>query len=68
MEDIYKHIPKNIKFYREQKELSVEEVAKYTGRTVNYISGLENGEKKPSLNTLAKLSDLFDVNITRLIL
>lgn len=49
------------------RELTLVEVAKQTGLSVSFLSDLERGQTRPSLDTLEKLSKFYSVNINELI-
>lgn len=49
------------------RELTLVEVAKETGLSVSFLSDLERGQTRPSLDTLEKLSKFYRVNINELI-
>lgn len=51
---------RNIKFEREKREWTLEEVAERVGITKQSISAIENGEADPSYKTLCKLEKLFN--------
>ena len=49
------------------RELTLVEVGKQTGLSVSFLSDLERGQTRPSLDTLEKLSKFYGVNINELI-
>lgn len=49
------------------RELTLAEVAKQTGLSVSFLSDLERGQTRPSLDTLEKLSNFYGVNTNELI-
>ncbi len=49
------------------RELTLVEVAEKTGLSVSFLSDLERGQTRPSLDTLEKLSNFFGVNVNELI-
>ena len=51
---------KNIKFRREQKKWSQEELSEKTGVTRNTISDIETGQKFARAKTLVKLAEAFE--------
>lgn len=51
-----KCLGKNLRFYRLQKNISQEELARLTGVHRTYISTLEKGASNITLDTLAKLA------------
>ena len=52
---------KQIRFLREQKELSQEDFAEVVGIHRTYIGGIERGERNPTLTTIYKLAKALDV-------
>lgn len=52
-----------IKYLRETKELKQSDLAKHIGKTSNYLSMIETGKRKPSLDLLFKLSRYFNVDL-----
>jgi transcriptional regulator with XRE-family HTH domain len=51
-----------IRFERLKKRLKQEDVAKKIGKSQNYYSRMENGERDFSLKNLMKLMDIFDID------
>ena len=56
----YKIVGKNIKYYRKQKNLTQEQMAESLELSVGFISQLERGIAKMSLDTLIDLCDILD--------
>ena len=50
---------RNIKYERERRGWTLDEVAEQIGITKQSISAIENGESDPSYRTLCKLEKLF---------
>lgn len=61
--EIYKLIGKNLKSLRTLYNLTLNELSKITGFSVNYIGNIERGERKPALQTLQLLAHIFNINI-----
>lgn len=53
----------NLKFYRQSRGLSQEQLAVRAGITVRYIAFLESGQKKPSLTLAFKISRILQASI-----
>jgi transcriptional regulator with XRE-family HTH domain len=51
----------NIKFLREQRQLTQQDVARAAACSVQTVSSWENGRKTPRINTLETLAALFGV-------
>ncbi|WP_420913486.1 helix-turn-helix domain-containing protein [Clostridium sporogenes] len=53
-----------IKFFRQQKAITVKELSKLSGVATGYISDLENENKNnPSTETMKRISEALDQNI-----
>ena len=67
----YSMIGKNIKYYRKKKsiwcKITQATLAKYTGKTAQYISKVERGLVKPDLQFLATVADVLDCDVTDLL-
>ena len=62
-----KDIGAKIKFYRQQQRLTQEEFAEIIGVSPGYISRLERGIKRASLETLVEISRTLDVTLDALV-
>ena len=58
---------KNVKFYRERKKWTQEELAEKADLSKNMIYSIEKGIRSASTKTLFKLSDALDIEIYKLI-
>ena len=56
-------VGKRIKQFRSKKRLTQEELAFQIGTSAAYISNIESGKKKPSLQKLAQIAEVLDVTI-----
>lgn len=56
----YKILGKNIKYYRKQKNLTQEQLAERLELSVGFISQMERGIAKMSLDTLIELCDFLE--------
>lgn len=59
----YETLGKNIYFYRKKKKLTQEELAEQADLSVGFISQLERGITKPSIDTLSDICDFLGCNI-----
>ena len=59
---------KAIRQRRRELDLSQEELAERSGLHRNYISGIENGERNPSLKNIAKLVAGLEISVSDLFL
>jgi transcriptional regulator with XRE-family HTH domain len=62
-----KQIVENIKKIRQNKKMSLEQLAKIAGLTKGYISKIEHSQKAPPLSTLAKIAKALDTEVSFLI-
>ncbi len=56
----YETLGKNIYYYRKKKKLTQEELAEHMDLSVGFISQLERGIAKPSIDTLADICDVLE--------
>lgn len=59
----YETLGRNLYFYRKKKKLTQEELAAALDLSVGFISQLERGITKPSLDTLSDICDYLDCPI-----
>ena len=57
-------IGREVRAYRQQKQITVAELAKMTGLSIGMLSKIENGHTSPSLTTLQSLSRALSVPVT----
>jgi len=62
MRDIKKIVGKNIRKIRLSRRLTQEELAEKIDMHASYIGLIERGLRSPSLETLSKIADIFDVS------
>jgi transcriptional regulator with XRE-family HTH domain len=60
--DMRKLVGRNVARMREQKHLTQEQLADLSGFSQQYISGLERGERNPTVVTLFELARALGVN------
>jgi len=58
---------KNLRALREQAGFSQTHIAKEIGLSARQVSYLESGTNEPGLDTLVKISRLFDVTVDELL-
>ena len=59
----YTTVGRRIKQFRSQKRITQEELAFRIGTSAAYISNIECGKKKPSLQKLAQISEVLEVTV-----
>jgi transcriptional regulator with XRE-family HTH domain len=62
------YLAQNLKFYRECYEFTQEDLAKYLNIDRSAYAYYESGRTRPKYDTLVKLSRLYKVSITDLLL
>ena len=60
--DMRKLVGRNVKRVRQEKGLTQEQLAEVSGFSQQYISGLEKGQRNPTVVTLYELSLALSVN------
>ena len=64
--DFYKLLGKNIKNRRNQLGYTQQELAEKLGISLNFMGKIEVAFSKPSLDTLIKIADELDTNVSEL--
>lgn len=64
----YRRIGRRIVEIRKEKGVSQTQLGDLTGLTNSYLSYIENGRKKPSLETLIRIAEALDVTLDRILL
>lgn len=59
-------VGKRIKTIREKSKMTQAEVAKKAGLNINYFAVIERGEVTTSSEKLKKISDVLDVDVSRI--
>ena len=60
--DMRKLVGRNVKRMRLAQNLTQEVLAERTGRTQQYVSGLENGKRNPTIIVLFEISQVLGVS------
>ena len=63
----YKFIGKTVKKYRKSMKISQEELAERIDMSVAYISHIETGRKRVSLETLVKIANILGTTVDQLL-
>jgi transcriptional regulator with XRE-family HTH domain len=64
--DFYKNLGKNIKYYRKSLNITQQELADKLGISLNFMGKIEVAFSKPSLETLIKIADGFNITVSDL--
>lgn len=65
--DMRRLVGKNVKRIREKKGLTQERLAEISGFSQQYISGIEQGRRNPTIITLYELAVSLEVNHVELV-
>lgn len=60
------NIGKNLKKFRDEKNLTLKQLSEISGVSISFISDIENGRRNPSNDTLNSLADALGVFVDRL--
>lgn len=60
--DMRKLVGRNVKHFRQKKGLTQEQFSEISGFSQQYISGLEQGKRNPTIVTVYELSQALDVS------
>ena len=63
---LYKSLGARIKYLRENKGLTQDKLAEYSGLSIDYIGKIEVNINKPGLRALIKIANALDVHIKEL--
>ena len=63
----YESVGERIKKYRQERELTQERLAELCDLSTNFISIIECGKKRPSLDTFAKIANALNVSADMLL-
>ncbi|MBR1942878.1 helix-turn-helix transcriptional regulator [bacterium] len=63
----YKNLGKRIKVLRENANLTQEQLAEKTGLSIDFIGKIEVNLKHPSIKTLLKFAEVFEISISDLL-
>ena len=63
---INKQLGARIRYLRQQKNWSMEDLALEAGINRNYLCDLERGSRNPTVNVLNKIAKALDINLSTL--
>lgn len=66
--DINYQLGKRIRYLRQQKKLSQEELSLNCGINTKYLSDIERGERNPTLKIIEKIADGLGIRLSELFL
>jgi len=66
MTNLKKLFAKRLRLFRHSKGISQEKLAKLTGLSTSFISGMERGIYAPSFETLERLAKTLDISVNEL--
>lgn len=65
--DMRRVVGRNVARVRRQKGLTQEDVERLSGFSQQYLSGLENGQRNPTIGTLSELARALGVSFQELV-
>jgi len=68
MSDIKKRFAKRLRKIRRSRDLTQEQLADMVGGSLNFIGQLERGESAPSLETVQKIAEVLEVDVSEFFL
>jgi len=68
MSDIKKRFAKRLRKIRRSRDLTQEQLADMVGVSLNFIGQLERGESAPSLETVQKIAEVLEVDVSEFFL
>lgn len=63
---INKQLGKRIRYLRNNKKMSIEDLALEAGINPNYLSDLERGERNPTVKVLARIAIALEITLSEL--
>ena len=67
MPNVFGNLASHLKIRRKQAGISQEELARQTGISLTLIRDIERKAANPTLSSLAKIADAFDISIAELL-
>lgn len=67
MQDWRKIVGKNVRRFRQHREITQEALAFAAEIDLTYVGGIERGKRNPSLLVMARIADALDVPLTKLL-
>lgn len=66
MSELKRDFGKRLRYLRRSRDITQEQLAELVGRSVNFISLVENGDTAPSFKTLERLAKALNVDVADL--
>lgn len=66
MDTVAERLGKNVRRLRRAKDIKQDAFAEAAGINRVYLSGIERGIRNPTINVIAKLAELLEVDVSRL--
>ena len=63
---INRQLGKRIRYLRNSRKMSIEDLALEAGINPNYLSDLERGERNPTIKVLSKIAIALDISLSEL--
>ena len=67
-EDFYKNLGTKIRLFRNEKGLTIAQLAENAGIDDYFLGEIERAENKPSLDTLLKLANALQVDVYKMVM
>jgi transcriptional regulator with XRE-family HTH domain len=67
MSDIYQKLGQNVRKYRERAKLTQDRLCDTADISQYYLSQIENGRRKPTLDILNKIAEALNIQIFQLL-
>ena len=63
MSDLKQKFGKRLRYIRRDRDMTQEQLAESIGRSVKFLSQVEQGEAAPSFDTLERLAEVLNVEV-----
>lgn len=67
MQDLRVVFGKNVRRFRQQKQLTQEQLAFEAELDLTYVGGIERGKRNPSLQVMSRIADALSVSVIKLL-
>lgn len=66
MSELKRNFGKRLRYLRRSRDMTQEQLAELVGRSVNFISLVENGDTAPSFETIERLTKALNIDVVDL--